>query len=235
MELEIRSKVFRGGTFNFACDPNNHASWWSFTDEESVRERWWNVQPGDVVLDCGAAFGSYALPALALGASKVVAWTPEGHMPYLVASLEANPGWSTRVLAFDSGLWSGPGWLEAMEGAAAPVFHRLRPESWKTTMPPNAFAVTTVDEVLPKVDEIARVDWLKLDVEGAELEVLRGASKTIRRFRPAILCENHLFKDSALQQKCSALIDSFDAGYREVETVAYHSVSHSLYVAPPRR
>jgi FkbM family methyltransferase len=231
MAIETRLKTFDGETFRFRCDPENHASWWSFEDEESVRERWWNIRAGDVVLDCGAAFGSYALSALAKGASRVVAWTPEGHMPLFRASVEANEGWRTRVTAFDSGLWSERGWLEAKEGEALPVFYADYPAVWREAMPPNAFSVTTVDATLADLADVGQVHWLKLDVEGAELEVLKGAAGTLMKHKPRVICENHLFKDPELKLKCAAFMDALEVGYREIGTVQYHSVSHTLYVA----
>ena len=36
---------------------------------------------------------------------------------------------------------------------------------------------------------LARVDFVKLDVEGGELEVLQGASRVLTKFRPIFICE----------------------------------------------
>lgn len=47
--------------------------------------------------------------------------------------------------------------------------------------------VDRLDHVLP---EGHRIDFLKIDVEGAELQVLRGAEATIRRSRPIIVFEH---------------------------------------------
>jgi FkbM family methyltransferase len=45
--------------------------------------------------------------------------------------------------------------------------------------------------------ELGRCDFLKIDVEGMELEVLRGAARTIQRFRPLLYVENDRPEQSA--------------------------------------
>ena len=37
--------------------------------------------------------------------------------------------------------------------------------------------------------ELSRLDFIKMDVEGAELQILRGGEKTLREFRPLVYCE----------------------------------------------
>lgn len=48
--------------------------------------------------------------------------------------------------------------------------------------------VTTLDRYVAD-NKIKRVDLIKIDIEGSELYVLRGAIKTIRRFNPKIIFE----------------------------------------------
>lgn len=237
---EIRESSLHGHAFKFACDPGHNASYFCFEDEQVVRERWWHVREGEVVLDVGAAFGSYALPALAAGAARVVCWSPENHAPLLRESLEAN-GWADRADVLESGVWSRNGWLVAREAAAMPEFHAERPAEWGDAIPPSAFAVVTLDDwaafigLLPAHSEgvgtladLGRVDWIKIDVEGAEEDVLRGGIELIKAYRPRILVENHLFKDAALKDRCAAVLAGI--GYREEGTVPYHAISHSLYL-----
>ena len=38
---------------------------------------------------------------------------------------------------------------------------------------------------------LERLDFIKIDVEGMELDVLRGATKTLNRLRPIIVFETH--------------------------------------------
>jgi FkbM family methyltransferase len=48
--------------------------------------------------------------------------------------------------------------------------------------------ICRLDDVLPKLN-VDRLDVLKVDVEGAELHVLRGARESITRYRPNIIVE----------------------------------------------
>ena len=47
--------------------------------------------------------------------------------------------------------------------------------------------VETVDRLLPDHE---RIDLIKIDVEGAEVNVLRGARRTLRRWQPVVVFEH---------------------------------------------
>ena len=54
---------------------------------------------------------------------------------------------------------------------------------------------TTIDQLVDEL-RLPRVDVLKLDIEGAERDALKGARSTLERFRPRLLIDaNHLPDD----------------------------------------
>jgi hypothetical protein len=53
----------------------------------------------------------------------------------------------------------------------------------------------TLDSVL-ELNGINQINWIKIDVEGAEFEVLKGATKTLSRENIALLIEIHNIGDS---------------------------------------
>jgi FkbM family methyltransferase len=225
---ERRTGEIFGKTFTFLCDPDpkQHPTWWCFTDEKEVRERWWKIGKDEIVLDCGAAFGSYTLPALAQGAAHVYAWSPEGMDVVLNKNLDAN-GWTSKCTVFKTGLWSKIGCLKCPEKTLPRLFMN-EVEAKKDPEQGATFMVSTLDFHIPP--SLKHVDWIKLDVEGAEVEVLRGGKGVLNRWKPRILVENHLFKDPSIDKKVNGFLDSLNLGYVLIATIPYHGVSHSLYV-----
>ena len=71
--------------------------------------------------------------------------------------------------------------------------------------------------------------FLKIDVEGMELDVLHGAQKSIKRYKPILLVENHLFIDYSLEEKCIQFIESLNLGYKW-QVSPYNQVSHTFYL-----
>ena len=47
----------------------------------------------------------------------------------------------------------------------------------------------TIDELIIKYKKLKNVELIKIDAEGAELEILLKGTKTINKFRPIIYCE----------------------------------------------
>jgi FkbM family methyltransferase len=161
------------------------------------------LRPGMSVLDIGANIGAFTLPlAAAIGpAGRVVAIEATRFaFAKLQTNLALNPNLARRVLPVQAILGSdddrGPteeqglysSWLldEAGTGQRHPTHGGRR-------MSTEGAIRTTLDALLQDgrliASGIREIGFLKLDVDGHELPVLRGAGHLLRAQRPSVLIE----------------------------------------------
>jgi FkbM family methyltransferase len=69
----------------------------------------------------------------------------------------------------------------------------------KTTNNLSVVDISTLDSFMSK-HKIEKVDLLKIDVEGMDIQVLRGAKETIQRCKPAIFIEHSDNRKSVMQE-----------------------------------
>ena len=152
------------------------------------------VRPGMTVLDVGANVGAHTLPlARLVGASgRVVAIEPtDWAFAKLCANVAENPSLAPRVSSIQALL------LGRDDDAApdsicsswplAPAAD-LHPKLRGRSMAVSGAQATSLDTLLSRAG-VERVDFVKVDVDGYEGQVLRGARETLRRHRPALLIE----------------------------------------------
>lgn len=160
---------------------------------------------GDVVLDCGANIGVFTRKALAAGARLVVAIEPT---PLTLVCLRRNFEREIaegRVSVVPKGVWNRVDTLElASEGEGNSVGNSLvlgRNLPGKINVP-----LTTIDLLVVEL-RLDRVDFIKMDIEGAEKQALTGATEAIRKFRPRMaIATEHLPDDfTAIPQTVKAI------------------------------
>jgi FkbM family methyltransferase len=188
-----------GKSFIVTSETSEKPQWLedSFYWEKDLREKYWSIQQGDVVIDVGAAYGSYTLPALVAGAT-VVAMEPDKFVFYdLCTNVNLNRLFTQSIL-LNYGASDNP---EVMPLTYFPGSNSTTDYN-HTRQSSNilAVAIDTLVERFP----LPKVDWLKIDVEGHELHVLNGAKKTLEKFHPRILIEYH-----------NGIIPNIDARCRE--------------------
>lgn len=142
------------------------------------------VRPGDRVADIGASYGVYTY-ALARRGALVEAFEPQ---PECVEILRAYAAAVPAVRVHPVGLGATAGAARLISLGAD-----RGPEARLRAAPPDGLAGTGGAGAVSvaALDDIAAGPWslLKIDVEGGEGDVLRGARRTIERDRPLIFVE----------------------------------------------
>ena len=187
------------------------------TDETEIRDAHWHPAAGDVVLDVGCHVGSYTLPALIAGAF-VHAVDPDTGRLGIVQGLADE-----RQLGGQLRTW--PYALAGPDGFPGDFTeHVLHSGLYPDMMPVDGSPCMTMDALAIQAG-LEKLDWVKIDVEGAELLVLQGGEETLRRFHPRMLIESHdniytYVGDTQVGPKCRTLLEGM--GYQV--TVAHYPV-----------
>jgi len=142
------------------------------------------VSPDDTVMDIGANVGALTLlMAQVANRGKVIAIEP-GLTPFnrLKANLALNPSLQDLVDPHQLGIADEPGTLYWQEDANVPGNAGLFSHEGL------AVRVESLDKFVHQLS-LKRLDFIKIDVEGMELEVIKGGMTAIAQFRPILYYE----------------------------------------------
>jgi hypothetical protein len=189
-------KFMEGRTLKFKkADWNPWNSWYCFGAEPEIRAKFWypNIKTGDNVIDAGASWGPYTITAGLLGAN-VTAFEPDTRIfPALLDNIQLN---GLQVATYNIGLSD-----------------EKKVVDWDEL---KGMSLVNLDEIYNQ-----KLDFIKIDVEGQELEVLRGASETIKKSKPKILLEAHIGYGPSLLNDAAEIIFKMKEGY---ELIIYDSI-----------
>jgi len=167
------------------------------------------VRRGDIVLDCGANIGVFTRTALSRGASLVVAIEPA---PLTMKAFRRNFETEIRegrVIAYEKGVWDREAEMELNIDQENPGANSVvKPEAASVTK--VRVPLTTVDNIVAEL-KLPRVDFIKMDIEGAEKPAIKGAGETLKRFRPRMSLSTEHLEDDYIA--IPALVNSIDARY----------------------
>jgi len=162
------------------------------------------AEPGDTVVDGGAGWGETALYfADAVGQTGRVLTFEFGpdNLRLLEANLALNPGLRDRVEIIPRPLWDAPDQPLRFDEAGGQT---------------SVTGGSGTQEVLTQTVDAAAggqaVDFIKLDVEGAEMAALAGAERTIRRDRPKLALS--IYHSTADMAAIPTWVDDLGLGYR---------------------
>ncbi|MEZ4700725.1 MAG: FkbM family methyltransferase [Rhodothermales bacterium] len=175
-----------------------------------------NVQPGQVVYDIGANCGFFSVLAARLTgeAGRVYAFEPvPDHIDAIRRNAELNQFAQIVVKPMAVGATTGE---EALAITDHPGGATLRSTG---IVPPDMreyvnVSVVSIDDLL-MAGKLPPPDFVKIDVEGAELAVIRGMSTTLRTIRPVLIYEVDANDPKAFEERWDALDRAVEeAGYR---------------------
>lgn len=179
----------RVGGYWMRLHPDFATQNWESVEYSSYQAYAKMLRPGDVVFDIGAHIGTYTLIALDLigPSGRVVAYEPnELTRKYLSQHLSWNGG-EDRTIIREACCGERP-------GASTFYFVPGRAEGMSGLVPVEGFSqrqvqITTLDQEVSTLGLTPTV--LKIDVEGAEWNVLKGAVRLLSEFHPRLSLSLH--------------------------------------------
>ncbi|MGJ5819193.1 FkbM family methyltransferase [Paludibaculum fermentans] len=141
------------------------------------------VTPGETVLDCGAHVGVFTDTALRRGAATVVAFEIDPDNLECLRRNFAPEIAQKRVILVSKGVWSSETSMD---------FTISRQDSAMNSLVLSVAGAKTIKVPLTRIDTelkelgISKVDFIKMDIEGAEREALAGAAGTLRQYKPIL-------------------------------------------------
>lgn len=146
------------------------------------------LEPDDVVVDAGANIGFYTmLISSQLTHGKVMSFEP---VPRNFEILKHNISFSSNrknIEIFNKGLWHEKDEIEfSLETSMEDNIGSYTAGKVSASLAKHICEVVPLDELLRSA---SRLDFVKMDIEGAELSALKGGQATIEKFRPQFLIE----------------------------------------------
>ena len=167
-------------------------------------------------LDIGANVGAVCLPLAARDAeARVIAIEPTAHgIKRLRRNIDLNPHLAPRIQVVncfmgstpsaDSKQVAYPSWRLDSRGADSHAVHCG--EAHQVTCP-----TLTIDSLASDL-RLEKLDFIKIDTDGHELDILRGGRETLRRFRPSIVFEFCFYEN----EKRGYSFEDFAAFFRDL-------------------
>ncbi len=138
---------------------------------------------GKVVIDAGAHIGTFSLMCAALGAEKIYAFEPLKENYKLLRENVDRNNMQAQIIPLNKALGDRECLSEiTYRTGAGYAAHISDPSSLEKNT--QQIEITTVDRFMGWGGQ--RVDFIKMDVEGFEENIILGAKETIKKYKPVL-------------------------------------------------
>ena len=159
---------------------------------KDIYEKEYKIKPGDVVIDVGAHIGCFTLKAAkeVSPEGEVVSFEPSSeNFKYLTLNVGSNNYENVELLNVAAG--SEPGMAKLHLGIRRGT-NSFFSDGTVERVGIEEVCIRTLDSVADEL-KLRKISFLKIDVEGFELEVLKGAQNILASNHPSIAMETHDF------------------------------------------
>jgi FkbM family methyltransferase len=160
---------------------------WEQTEQKVYNHPQAHVLKGDIVVDAGAHIGGFARVALQSGAGMVIAIEPEAANILAFQKNFPDEIRSGRVKLVTKGLWDQPGKLPLHVSSSGDSHSVVVAQSGGKE---ETIELVTLDDLVTSL-KLTRIDFIKMDIEGAEKKALQGARQTLSRFHPRLALSSY--------------------------------------------
>jgi FkbM family methyltransferase len=185
------------------------------------------VQPGSEVWDIGANLGLFSLAAAAICGPNghVLAIEPDGWLSDLLARTTAAPGTRAAIDVVCAAAWREHALLPFNIAVRSRSTNYLSGFGSTQTGGSRSCRLTPAYPLDAFLEKFPPPDLIKVDVEGAEIEVLRGAKRCLKP-RPILLLE----VSSENMQLVSSILKPLGYRFMDGETKGHPTVSAPTYL-----
>jgi FkbM family methyltransferase len=177
-------------------------------------ETFYTVQKDDVVMDAGAnhAYLSIYYGKKVGAGGKVFAFEPDQiNIVEMEANIALNPG-VENIQIQEELIWNENTKLEFFEAGTVSSSIHYKPENAKAILKD----AITIDS-FQKQAQLDRLDFIKMDIEGAEIEAMDGLVEVLEKFKPNFaIASYHWVNGEQTYKKVEAFFEAKNYPYKTV-------------------
>ena len=153
-----------------------------------------NIKKGDVIIDCGSYVGQFTILAAYLVGKegKVIAFEPDPkNYAQLLKNIELNG--LENIHPINKGVWNANAKLEFHQqgncGSTLCATTDKKKEGKITSV-----YVVSLDNIIKEL-KLDTIDFIKMDIEGAELEAIEGGKDMVKRYQPTLAIASYHLRE----------------------------------------